>query len=278
MTRILLTGATGFVGRPLVRHLLQGGHELRCAIRTGSRSRLPRKKDVEVVETNDLFAESAEWWAAACERIETIIHIAWYAEPGRYLTSDKNLDCMVGTLALARGAAQAGVRRFVGTGTCFEYDLSYGLLTPSTPLEPDSPYAAAKASTWQILASWLPEIGISFLWARLFYLYGEGEDPRRLVPYLHRQLSSGQPADLTSGEAVRDYIEVGRAAELLASEALGTREGAVNICSGQGTSIRELAESIADRYGRRDLLNFGGRTAASHEPAMVVGTTPEEEP
>ena len=178
---------------------------------------------------------------------------------------------MAGTLAMARGAVVAGVRRLTAVGTCLEYDVSFGHLTESTRLAPSSVYASAKASTWQILDSWLPQVGMSFLWARLFFLYGEGEDPRRLVGYIHRQLKSGRTADLSSGNAVRDYMEVNAAAKLLADEALGKKEGVTNVCSGRGVTVRELAEAVADKYGRRDLLNFGGRAESKESPDVIVG-------
>lgn len=269
MGQVLLTGATGFVGRAVLAGLRARGHAPICVVRSGTAGRLEGAGPV--IETPDLFAESADWWADACADVDMVIHLAWYAEPGKYLTSDRNLDCLTGTLALARGAARAGVRRLVGTGTCFEYDLNHGRLSPLTPLAPLTPYAAAKAATFTVLGPWLAQAGIGFLWARLFYLFGEGEDARRLVPYLHQQLSRGAVADLSSGTQVRDFMDVRNAAELLLSDAFSARTGATNICSGEGITVRALAERIADGYGRRDLLNFGARPDNLTDPPVVIG-------
>jgi len=112
---------------------------------------------------------------------------------------------------------------------------------------------------------------VEFLWARLFYLYGVGEDPRRLVPYLHQQMQKGEEADLTSGTQIRDFMDVDEAAELLVRDAFSDRTGASNIASGQGISVRQLAEQIADGYGRRDLLNLGARPDNLTDPPVVVG-------
>ena len=91
-----------------------------------------------------------------------MIHVAWYVEPGKYLDSPKNLDCLIGTLALAKGAVNANVSRFVGIGTCFEYDLKEGYLSTDTPLRPLTPYAAAKASAFITLSLSVPSFSLLF--------------------------------------------------------------------------------------------------------------------
>ena len=268
----LLTGATGFVGRHVLRALSEKDVRVRVVVREGKQDQLEKLKSLEsVVSTQDVFAESADWWANVCKDIDTVIHIAWYAEPGKYLQSAKNLDCLMGTLQMAKGAAQAGVNRFVGIGTCFEYDLAGGILSIDTPLRPLTPYAGAKAAAFMALSQWLPRQGVAFAWLRLFYLHGEGEDKRRLVPYLHTKLAAGEPAELTSGKQIRDFLDAAEAGRMIAETALRHAQGPVNICSGVPITVRQLAEKIADEYGRRDLLMFGARSDNLVDPAHVVG-------
>src|SRR5690348_761297 len=119
---ILLTGATGFVGRQILRALGEHGARVRAVVRQAKTiASTPALEGV--VASPDIFRESATWWADACRGVDTVIHAAWYAEPGHYLQSPKNSECLAGTLTLGQGAIDAGVRRFVGIGTCFEYDL-----------------------------------------------------------------------------------------------------------------------------------------------------------
>lgn len=268
----LLTGATGFVGRQVLRALGEKGVRIRMVVREGNQRQLEKLEGIEsIVTTIDLFAESADWWADVCKDIDTVIHVAWYAEPGKYLQSAKNVDCLIGTLHLAKGAAQAGVKRFVGIGTCFEYDLTGGILSVDTPLRPLTPYAGAKAAAFMALSQWLPQQGVAFTWCRLFYLHGEGEDARRLVPYLRTKLAAGEPAELTSGSQIRDFIDVREAGQLIVETSLGREVGPINICSGIPITVRQLAENIADEYGGHDLLRFGARQENITDPPCVVG-------
>ncbi len=269
---ILLTGGTGFVGRQILKALAGHAITVRLIVRTGKEGQVSTDVPIErIVTTDDAFSESPEWWESACRGVETVIHAAWYAEPGKYLRSPKNLDCLSGTLSLAKACINAGVRRFIGVGTCFEYDLASGQLSVDTPLAPVTPYAGAKAAAYLALLPHLQEAGVEFAWCRLFYLYGEGEDARRLVPYLRARLAAGLVAELTNGRQIRDFMDVEEAGRMIAEVSLGTRQGPINVCSGVPVTVRALAERIADEYGRRDLLGFGMMADNDVDPPSVVG-------
>jgi nucleoside-diphosphate-sugar epimerase len=269
---ILLTGSNGFVGRQVLRSLDKAGISVRLVIREGSKLPVRINTKIEnVIRTPDLFAESEYWWANTCYGVDTILHAAWYTEPGKYQQSPRNKDCLNGTLNLARGCIQAGVRRFVGIGTCLEYDLTSEVLCTQTALNPLTPYAQAKVAAYRSLKIDFTVKNIEFAWCRLFYLYGEGEDKRRLVPYIHSKLSVGEHAYLASGDHVRDYLDVKEAGNMIAQATLSDTRGPINICSGIGVSIREFAEKIADEYDRRDLLIFDSRPDNSLEPLRIVG-------
>lgn len=268
---ILVTGASGFVGRQVTRALAESGKPLRVVLRPGSKRLVDWGEDVETVEIADVFRAEKEWWRETLTDIDTIIHLAWYAEPGKYLGSSLNVECLKGTIELAQESIGAGVRRFIGIGTCAEYDLGQGMLHAHSPLKPQTLYAACKASTFQVLSQMLPDAGVEFAWCRLFYLYGEGEDSRRLVPHLRQQLSKGEAAELTSGLQIRDFLDVKAAGSQIADVALCGRQGPINICSGVPITVRQLAEQIADEYGRRDLLKFGARPDNLFDPPCVVG-------
>lgn len=272
MTKALITGATGFIGRQVLSALNVEYLNIIPVIRTGRESLLAGVDRVEqIYSTPDIFGEDESWWEARCQGVDLVIHIAWYAEPGKYLQSGSNMDCLIGSLRMARGAVKAGVKRIVGIGTCAEYDQRLGVLAVDTALNPLTAYAAAKAALFLALSQWLPTQSVDFAWCRLFYLFGEGEDPRRLVPYLRAKLEKGEPAELTSGKQIRDFMDVADAGKKIAEVALSTLTGPFNICSGIPITVRQLAEKIADEYGRRDLLRFGTRPVNLFDPPCVVG-------
>ncbi|WP_341863617.1 NAD-dependent epimerase/dehydratase family protein [Gymnodinialimonas sp. 57CJ19] len=161
--------------------------------------------------------------------------------------------------------------KFTGIGTCIEYRMGDAPLRTDTPLEPQSPYAGAKAAAFTALSTSLAQTETAFAWCRLFYLFGEGEHPNRLVAHLHERLSQGQPVDLSQGSQIRDFLDVEEGARRIILATFGDVSGPVNVCSGEGISVRVLATRIAQRYGRVELLNFGARPDNPFDPACVVG-------
>ena len=269
---ILLTGSTGFVGAQILKALLEFGLDVRVVVRCKDKIDLINSV-CEIIETKDIFSADKKWWPHVFRGVNTVIHAAWYVEPGEYLDSLKNIDCMVGTLNMAKNAVHCGVKRFVGIGTCLEYQQNRRRrIRSDATLKPISLYASTKASTFMSLDALFRTCGIDFAWCRLFYLYGDGENPKRLVPYLRKSLSHGQHATISNGSKIRDFIDVRDAGRLIARVATGEITGPVNICSGNGISVRRFALQIADEYGRRDLLRFDDMPAANAtEPAYIVG-------
>ncbi|MFM2280972.1 MAG: hypothetical protein RLZZ444_3203 [Pseudomonadota bacterium] len=272
MKQVLITGASGFVGRQIARSVQAQGHRLTLVLRPGRLNEIGLSGDqVRIIETDDLFAESTAWWQEALAGIDTVIHSAWSVVPGRYLDSLDNIDCLVGSLKLAEAARRNGVARFVGVGTCFEYRLPNERISVEAPLGPVTLYSTAKLGLYEQLETRFKTTATSFAWARLFYLFGEGEHPARLFPTLHRKLSIGEPMQLSSGDKLRDFLDVREAGRMISTLVENGQEGPVNICSGQGVTLREIAETVADRYGRRDLLSFGSQAAHPRDPMAVVG-------
>jgi nucleoside-diphosphate-sugar epimerase len=260
MIRVLLTGASGFIGRHIMRDLASKDVAVIAVVRKGKEDLILASPNVEkIITTKNLFDENELWWIDLCKDVDIVIHAAWYVEPEKYADATSNLDCLTGSINLIKSLTKAGIKRFVGIGTCHEYDFTLGVLSEDTYLNPKSLYAATKTSLFFTARELLKINHISFLWLRPFYLYGEGEDERRLVAYLHKQLSRGLPANISSGEQICDYLNVKEASKKIVSAVLSDYVGVVNICSEIPITIKQIAEEIADHYGRRDLLVFGAK-------------------
>ncbi len=272
MSIVLLTGATGFVGRAIHRYLDRRGHDVRVTVRPGSAARLAVAVPQDaIIECDDIFAWDADWWAKACAGVDAVIHAAWYVEHGRYANALENAACAQGSFALAHGAVRAGVRHVIGIGTCMEYHLPGEQLSVDAPLRPANFYAACKLATFHMMREWFALHETGFSWCRLFYLHGEGEHPDRIAAYLHRRLQAGENAELSAGTQLRDFLDVRAAGAMIANVVDSGQQGVINICSGTPTTIRAFAEQIADGYGRRDLLQFGSKPPHPGDPAAVVG-------
>jgi len=271
---IFLTGATGYVGRNVLAALASDQQKIKVIVRPGTRKYLEENFVGSVVETEDLFSESEHRLREVLAGVDTIVHLAWFAQPKYYLDSEKNLECLMGSLNLAKAAVAVGVRRFVGIGTCAEYDQTGRLpISESAPLAPRNLYGWAKVSVFHLLQEFFRLHKTEFAWCRLFYLYGGEEHGDRLVPYVRRRLAKSKTVQLTDGIQVRDFLNVVEAGRQIVKVATSGYSGPINICSGIPITIRDFVTQIAAEYGREDLLEFGALPRGANDANSVVGVT-----
>lgn len=256
--RVLVTGGGGFVGRHAVDALRARGATVVAPTRR---------------ELNALDAAAVDRWLR--EQAPThVLHLAWCTEPGRYQTTTENVEWLRGGLALAGAFFENGGQRFVGVGTCLEYEVrgAAPLDESTSATRPATLYGSCKLALGQVVAKLAHGHEASAAWARLFYLYGPNEDARRLVPTIARSIIAGEPAELTPGQQERDYLHAADAGDALAALTLSRVEGPVNVASGDPVCVADLAGELADLAGRRDLLRLGARSASPAEPAHVVAS------
>ena len=252
---ILVTGATGFIGKHVVNLLLERDCSVTIVARPSSKKfGIPKNRSVKQITTDDLFSESALWWHTTLKDVDLVIHLAWYVNHLDYLSSSENLKCLEGSINLARGAVLAGVERIVAVGTCLEYAVLAKPISIVDPLEPKSIYAASKSALFSFLTSYLQENEVSFCWPRLFFIHGEGEQPTKLHSYLKRCIDNDQHIELRNANWELDFIEVVEAAREMVETALGTQQGPYNICSGTVISPLEIARDLAAMCNKEYLL------------------------
>jgi UDP-glucuronate decarboxylase len=263
--KILLTGATGFIGSHVARELVRQGHEVHALVQPQSDlSRIVdiRKTSFHLIE-RDLLVPAL---TLSSSPFDLGIHLAWYVEPGKYLHAPQNKDWVQASLRLARALKDAGCRRFVAAGTCFEYVTSDPPQRESTPTAPSTLYVQSKLE----LLHALPSVGIDFAWVRFFYQYGPDEDPRRLVPVVINLLRRGQEAPLVVGDRIRDYLHIEDVASAVCAVAQSKLIGAVNIGSGEPVTVRDIALKIGELLDRVDLIKLGALPYAANEPMHLL--------
>ncbi len=270
--KVLVTGASGFIGAQVVRALLAQGHDIGALISDRSKAeRLQEVRDQVTLLRGNLYEEPSLRAAVAAWPPDVCIHLAWYVEPGQYLNSLQNAEALAASLRLILILGEAGCRRFVGTGTCFEYDVEQGWLNENGPTKPETLYAAAKLSLGLMGQQMASTVGMQFAWARLFYLYGPREDPRRVIPALLLNLLAGKSFPATTGEQVRDYLYLEDVASAFTTLAQTEAEGVFNISSGQPLTMASLLTAAARTVGRPDLLDLGAVPYRSWEPRFICG-------
>jgi nucleoside-diphosphate-sugar epimerase len=270
--RVLVTGAGGFIGAHVVPALAGKGHQVFAARRkmNMAESRESQSGDVHFFEL-DVSDDSSVRTAIRQICPDVTIHLAWCKVTGKFWTDPANLACVSSTLSFARAVAEEGCRRMVIAGSCAEYDWDYGFLSEEcTPLKPGTLYGACKNAVREILEWYARETSMELAWMRLFYLYGPGEDRTRFIPSVILQLLQGQTAKCTTGEQMRDFLQVEDMAGAISAVATSDFTGAVNIGSGRPVKIRTIAETIARILECPERLFVGGLPDNLSEPPMLV--------
>ena len=269
---MLVTGATGFVGRPTVAALAGEGFEVHAlssrleppAVAGVQWHRADLRSDLEV---DALLADLAP---------EQLLHMAWEVQPGRFWDAPENLLWVERSLHLVRAFAVAGGRRAVLLGTCAEYDWSRArapLEELTSPLTPSTLYGVAKDALRRVLTAYAEQVGFELAWGRLFFLYGPREAPGRLVSSLITSLLAGEPVATTAGAQRRDFMHVDDVAGGIAALLASGVTGPVNLASGVARTVAEVVDQIALATGRGELIERGALADRPGEPALLVADT-----
>lgn len=270
MTRLLVTGASGFIGAHCLRRTLDGSYEAVHAVNT--------RGEISAADRVTWHAADLRRSAEALRLIDEIrpthlLHAAWVATPGIYIGSPENIDWLQASITLVRAFAEQGGKRFVGIGTSAEYYSSDGPCEEdTTPLRPATIYGKSKLALWDAVQAVAQTHKMSAAWGRLFLPYGPGDSPARLIPLTIAALRARRALPLSHGEQQRDFVYAPDAAKLLMRLLGSSVSGAFNIGTGEARSVRSVLDMIADRLGARDCLQFGALPLREGEPPVLVAS------
>jgi len=266
LKRILVTGASGFVGQHLLKFFEDANYEI---VSLERRIWHPASKNVQVIDWpigNEIPATLAQ------QEFHALIHLAW--DTASRSAWDTQLEQLRRLNQLCELLPR--VKKVISLGTSEEYGLANGILDESTrPVLPLSAYGWGKESARQLLASRAKKTCTSLIWLRAFTIYGEGQSGNMLIPYALNQARKGSTAKFTDGIQERDFIYVGdvvRAIIYALNEDLPGNT-TLNIGTGIGTQVRNVITAIATHFENNDNFEIGGLARDPNLPLQQLAQT-----
>lgn len=263
----IVTGATGFIGTALCEELLKNGHEVVAVVRPDS-----KKKDklrfqsgaggqLQVVECAlDCLSELKQLVGGA----DIFYHLAWNGSAGAEREDfDIQYTNIRYTAEAIKAAVKCGCRKFVGAGSQAEYGVVHGVAKEDeTVPKPFMMYGAAKVAAYQMGRVLAEQMGISFVWPRIYSVYGVGENPGTLVNYVIESLQKGEVPQLSPCENMWNFMYITdcvRALRMLGE--IEEAEGIYNVASEDTRPLREFVEEIRDIVASGAELGFGAKAS-----------------
>jgi len=269
--RLLVTGATGFIGNYVVRELLKQEHQVITTSKNSEKARMYEwfsqvqyiPYDLNVVHEN-LFQ--------FFRKPDMLIHLAWEGLPnyGELFHLDRNLPR---NYFFLKNMVENGLKKVVVTGTCFEYGMQSGALKENFETKPNNPYGLAKDTLRKFLEQLQKKIDFDLKWIRLFYMYGKGQSPNSILSQLEAALERKDKVfNMSGGEQLKDYIPVKKAAEYIVKISMQDKIGGIiNCCSGKPISIRKLVENYLTEKNKSVELNLDYYSYPDYEPMAFWG-------
>ncbi|MCC2547922.1 NAD(P)-dependent oxidoreductase [Hymenobacter sp. BT175] len=266
--RVLLTGATGFIGSHIAEALLQAGHEVLALHRTSSdRWRLAGVAG----PLTWINSDDANWEQVVVSlRPEFLVHSAWLGVSASQRDDwESQLTNLSFTLQLLKLVAQGPIRRVVALGSQAEYGLFHGRVDEASETSPTSAYGAVKLATLEVLKAFCQGAGMEWCWLRVFSVFGPREDKHWFVSFVVDNLLANQPTNLTACEQQYDYMfvrDLARAVTQVVGAEPGT-SGVYNVSSNTATSLKTIVSAIQELTSSRSVINYG---AVPYRPGQVM--------
>ncbi len=274
MQKVLVTGATGFIGNYVIEELLRLNYEVIATSSAIQKAEsMPWFAKVTYKEFNLKDLDENEDYFKFFNHPDILIHLAWEGLPN-YKSDFHITENLPRHAALLQNLIENGLSDLTVAGTCFEYGMQEGELSEKTQVMPANPYAIAKNELRKKLELLNGIINdFSFKWARLFYMYGSGQNANSLLSQLDKALAEGKESfNMSGGEQQRDFLPVQKIAEYIVATAMQKNiTGVVNICSGKPVSVKDFVKNYLQKHEKFIRLNLGYYPYADYEPMNFWG-------
>jgi nucleoside-diphosphate-sugar epimerase len=273
MKRILVTGATGFIGNYVVTELLRRSYTV---IATSLNEEKAKKfswfSQVKYIAFDLSDFDEEKNYFEFFDEPEAVIHLAWEGLPN-YKSSFHIEINLPRHFSFLSNLLENGLKDLTITGTCLEYGMNEGCLNEDMQVAPSNSYAIAKDILRKRLEDLKKELAFSFKWVRLFYMYGKGQNPNSLLSQLDKALADGaEQFNMSGGEQVRDFLPVEKVAENIIRVALQNKvTGVINCSSNNPMTVKEFVESYLHTINRSITLNLGYYPYPDYEPMRFWG-------
>jgi nucleoside-diphosphate-sugar epimerase len=267
--KIAVTGASGFIGQHVIAELQS--RSIPATLVARNYANLPvslANHNIVIIDIQNPPLDSYELMGSP----DILIHLAWGGLPN-YKSLHHFEEELPKQFQFLKSLIKSGLKNLVVTGTCFEYGMQSGSLSENLRSQPTNPYGFAK-DILRCQLEYLQHIQpFNLTWARLFYLYGNGQAKNSLLPQLVRAVEQGEKFfNMSGGEQLRDYLPINEVAKYLVSLATMMRnEGIINVCSGKPISVRKLVEQWIEKNDWSIDLNLGYYPYPSYEPMAFWG-------
>jgi len=268
MNKVIVTGATGFIGRQTIPFLKKNGYEIHAVTSKNNSEGLNNDACWHSV---DLF--DYENVARFCKEIEaeSLLHLAWHDIPNERMDSPANLQWVESSINLVREFVANEGQQIVMAGSCAEYDWQYGYCNEDvTPLKPNSLYGACKLSLHKIIKKYALKMGVQYCNGRIFFVYGPHESKHRLVAYVINTLLKNREATIKHGSLIRDYLYVKDVAHVLVKLLRSDLEGSVNIASGEPNTLGEIVKEVGRMLNKSELISIRSPQEVAEPHPLVL--------
>jgi nucleoside-diphosphate-sugar epimerase len=271
--RILVTGSTGFIGKHILLHLLKDNDEVIATYLPSEKKEIVKVLNIKWIEYNidDCLSEERNLFEYF-QKPDLLIHLAWQGLPNYNKSFHFNKNLFIHQ-KFVHNLVSNGLKDISITGTCLEYGMKNGCLSEEMDTNPQNFYALAKDALRCYVELLKKDYEFNFKWIRLFYMYGEGQNSKSLIPQLYKAIKTQEKVfNMSGGDQLRDYLKVEVVANYILKTAMqNSCNGIINCCSGVPVSVRNLVEKIIRENKATIDLNLGYYPYPEYEPLAFWG-------